>query len=125
MSSAHVDELDRVEMPDGFVWRPIRRRFDIPVVYLTAYEDDNTLGRARVTEPFGYLLRPYAEKELHTTIEMTLYKHRTERRLRENQRWLSATMCSIGDAVIATDGRQYIRLLNPAAEKLTGSWPQP
>src|SRR5436190_21939620 len=54
--------------------RKMRDRFDIPVIYLTAYEDDETLKRARLTEPFGYLLKPYEEKELHTTIQMALYK---------------------------------------------------
>jgi PAS domain S-box-containing protein len=100
--------------------KQVRERLDIPVVFLSAYEDDETLTRARTSEPFGYLLKPYEERELHTTIETALYKHRMERRLKESHQWLHATLRSIGDAVIATDGRQYIQLLNPAAEKLTG-----
>jgi PAS domain S-box-containing protein len=100
--------------------RKMRDRFDIPVVYLTAYEDDATLKRAQVTEPFGYLLKPYEEKELHTTIEMALYKHRMERKLKETEQWLMATLKCIADGVIATDSRQCIKFINPAAEKLTG-----
>ena len=53
----------------------IRRDYDIPVVYLTAYSDDKTLSRAKTTQPFGYLLKPFAERELHTSIEVALYKH--------------------------------------------------
>jgi CheY-like chemotaxis protein len=56
----------------------IRRRFAIPVVYLTAYSDDSTLQRAKIAEPFGYLLKPFEERELHTTIEIALYKHGME-----------------------------------------------
>jgi hypothetical protein len=96
----------------------VRNRLDIPVIFLTAYGDEETLRRAKVTEPFGYLLKPYEEKELQTTIEMALYKHRLEKRLREMNSWLDATLRSISDAVLATDGRQYVRLMNPVAERL-------
>ena len=61
----------------------IRARFNIPVVYLTAHADDDTLQRAKLTEPFGYIVKPFQERDLHTTIEMALYKHRAERELRE------------------------------------------
>ena len=56
----------------------IRQRFNIPVIYLTAYADENTLQRAKIAEPFGYLLKPFEERELHTTIEIALYKHKAE-----------------------------------------------
>ncbi|HUV80728.1 MAG TPA: hypothetical protein VMW40_07930 [Candidatus Bathyarchaeia archaeon] len=46
-----------------------------PIVYLTTYVDDQTVERAKVTEPFGYLLKPLEERELRTTIEIALYKH--------------------------------------------------
>jgi len=58
----------------------IRARFDIPVVYLTAYADDNLLQRAKITQPFGYILKPFQERELHATVEMALYKHSLEAR---------------------------------------------
>jgi PAS domain S-box-containing protein len=63
----------------------IRDRFDIPVVYLTASTDDATLTRAKETEPFGYILKPFDERSLYTTIEMALYKHKSEQRLRESE----------------------------------------
>ncbi|AEH60504.1 putative PAS/PAC sensor protein [Methanosalsum zhilinae DSM 4017] len=99
----------------------IREKFDIPVIYLTAYSDDKTLERARVTQPFGYLLKPFDEKELRSNIEMTLYRHTREKsRQDESEKWLTTTLDSVGDAVIATDTEGYIKHINPFAEALTG-----
>jgi PAS domain S-box-containing protein len=63
----------------------IRKRFDIPVVYITASSDEATLSRAKVTEPFGYILKPFDERGLYSTIEMALYKHDSERRIRNSE----------------------------------------
>jgi two-component system cell cycle sensor histidine kinase/response regulator CckA len=98
----------------------IRARFDIPAVYVTAYADRDTLQRAKITEPYGYIIKPFGERELHIAIEMALYKHAMERKLRESEQWLAATLRSIGDAVIATDETGLIALMNPVAEALTG-----
>ncbi len=98
----------------------ILKSYNIPVVYLTAYADEKTLSRAKMAEPFGYIVKPFDEKELRSTIEMALYKHRMEKRLKESEEWLSTTLKSIGDAVIATDPLGNIRFLNPVAERLTG-----
>jgi len=98
----------------------IREQTGIPVVYLTAYADDDTVTRASMTEPFGYLLKPFENSQLRTVIEMALYKHNAERRLRESERRYAATLSSIGDAVIATDNEARVTFLNPVAEALTG-----
>lgn len=98
----------------------IRSHFDIPVVYLTAYGDRKLLDRAKETEPFGYIIKPFEERELHSTIEIALYKHLMERKLRESEEWLSTTLKSIGDAVIATDTKGYVTFMNPVAQSLTG-----
>lgn len=98
----------------------IRRRFDIPVVYLTAYEDAETMSRAKLTEPFGYLLKPFEDRELRAAIEVALYKHRIEAQLRATERWLATTLQSIAEGMIATDAQLRIRLLNPVAERLIG-----
>ncbi len=100
--------------------RRIRQDRDIPIIYLSAYEDDAILGRAKTTEPFGYLLKPYEERELHTTIELALARHRMDQRVKETERWLAATLRCIHDAVLATDAEGRIRFLNPIAEHLTG-----
>ena len=98
----------------------IRKRFNIPVVYLTAYADDTTLQRARITEPFGYIIKPFKDRELYSIIEMALYKHKMENKLREREQWLNTTLKSIGDAVITTDTQGRVTFMNPVAEKLTG-----
>ena len=61
----------------------IRTRFHLPVVYLTAYSNPDVLDRAKVTEPFGYILKPFQERELQVVIETALYKHKMERKLQE------------------------------------------
>ncbi len=52
--------------------RHIRDELDIPVIYLTAYADEETVERAKLTEPVGYVLKPFDERELHTVVEMAL-----------------------------------------------------
>jgi C4-dicarboxylate-specific signal transduction histidine kinase len=64
--------------------RQIRARCQIPVVFLTAYADDETVRRASQAEPFGYLLKPFEDLQLRTVIEMALYKDRADRKLRES-----------------------------------------
>ena len=54
----------------------IKQRHSIPVIYLTAYADENTLSKAKVTEPYGYIIKPFKEVDIHTSIEMALYKHK-------------------------------------------------
>jgi PAS domain S-box-containing protein len=94
--------------------------FDIPVIYLSAYSDDNTLRRVRGTAPFGYLLKPLKEKELCLTIETALYKHRMEKRLKESEQWFASTLTNIADSVIATNASGLVSFMNLAAEKMTG-----
>jgi excisionase family DNA binding protein len=64
----------------------IRRRLDIPVVYLTAYADEQTLERAKRTQPYGYILKPFREKDLESSIEVALYKHSMEDRFKRRVR---------------------------------------
>ena len=96
----------------------IRTRLNIPIVYLTAYADANTLQRAKITEPFGYILKPFEERELHTTIEMAMYRHKMEKQLRESEQWFATTLKCIGEAVITTDKEWSITFVNAVAEEL-------
>jgi PAS domain S-box-containing protein len=98
----------------------LRSRFDVPVVYLTAYADDATIERAQRTEPHAYLLKPVKADELRSAVQIALYKHDADRRLHERERWFSTTLRSIGDAVISTDAGGHITFMNPVAETLTG-----
>lgn len=73
-------EMDGIETADE-----MRKKCRVPVVYLTAYADDETLKRARRTEPYGYLLKPVSNIEMRSAIEMAIYKYNMERELRESE----------------------------------------
>jgi len=98
----------------------IRTENNIPVIFLTAYAGEKTLERAKLAEPYGYILKPFEERELHSAIEVALYKHSIEIKLKENERRLFTTLQSIGDAVITTDVARNITFVNRIAEELTG-----
>ncbi len=98
----------------------IRAKFGIPVVYLTAYADDDTLQRAKIAEPYGYLLKPFEERELYTNIEMALYRAKMERKVKEHEQHLTTILKSIGDAVIVTDSEGRVTFINDAAERIIG-----
>jgi diguanylate cyclase (GGDEF)-like protein/PAS domain S-box-containing protein len=98
----------------------IRRLTRIPVIYLTAHTDEATFQRAKVTAPYGYTLKPIEQNELKTVIEMALYKHEMEVKLKEREEWLSTILISIGDGVIATNRDGHVTFMNPIAERLTG-----
>lgn len=53
----------------------VKKQYNIPVIFLTAYADESTLGKAKITEPYGYIIKPFKEIDLHTAIEMAIYKH--------------------------------------------------
>jgi len=97
----------------------IRTHFYIPVVYITAHADDKTLGRAKITEPFGYILKPFEDRDVHSTIEIALYKHKIESMLKESEERYSSVVENAYDAIyiMAQEGLKYA---NPAFEKLTG-----
>lgn len=101
----------------------IREKYDIPIIFLTAHADEETLKRAVLTEPFGYILKPFEARVLEVAVQVALYKHSVERKLRNQERWLAATLESIGDAVLTTDPQGKIIYLNPVAELLSG-WVQ-
>jgi diguanylate cyclase (GGDEF)-like protein/PAS domain S-box-containing protein len=107
--------------PDGIdVAQAIAQEFDIPIIYITAHSDEVTLNRAKQTQPLGYILKPFQDRDLRTAIETALYKHEMEHCLRKYTQWLSTILSSIGDGVIVTDTQARIMLLNPVAEALTG-----
>jgi len=108
-------EMDGIEAASA-----LHFQHGVAVVYLSAYADNDTLKRASATEPFGYILKPFEERELHTTIEMALYRREMERRFKENETWYGTTLRSIGEAVISTDMFGTIKFMNTAAENLTG-----
>src|SRR5438876_3868829 len=98
----------------------IDRRFDTPVVFLTAHSDTLTVKRATATEPFGYILKPVDDRELEIAIAVARYRHQAERRVKQMEHWLATTLTSIGDGVIAMDLNGRVTFMNPVAQRLTG-----
>jgi len=98
----------------------IHGRFNIPVVYLTAYGDEKMLQRAKMTEPFGYIIKPFKQRELRSSIEVALYKSQTQSKLRKSKESLATALKSIRDGLIITDMKGLVTFMNPGAEALTG-----
>ena len=108
-------EMDGVEAANL-----IRRKFDIPVVYLTGNADQVTIERASSTEAHGYLHKPISAPMLHSALQIALAKGAMESSIREERKWLATTLRCIRDGVIAADSLGAVKLLNTAAERLTG-----
>ena len=93
----------------------------IPVIFITALTDRQTIQRAKVTEPFGYLTKPFEDREIFTVIEMALYKSGIERKLRQSEEKFFSTLKSISDGVITIDNSFRVTYANPSAEIMIGS----
>jgi diguanylate cyclase (GGDEF)-like protein/PAS domain S-box-containing protein len=109
-------ELDGIDTAER-----IRRRFQVPVIFATAYSDPETVARAARTAPYGYITKPYQARDVHAAIEVALFKYSLEARLRESELWFSSTLRCVADGVVATDLKGRIRFMNPAAEQMLGT----
>jgi signal transduction histidine kinase len=99
----------------------IREECDIPVIYLTAHSDDETLRRAMQTEPLGYLVKPFSPPQLRCAIEIALHRREINARLHERQQWLAARLrCGEGAMVGQDAGAPSVSYLNLVAEALAG-----
>ncbi|MEM9152292.1 MAG: response regulator, partial [Cyanobacteria bacterium P01_F01_bin.3] len=98
----------------------VQSDFQIPVVYLTANADDATFQQAKLTSPYGYLLKPFGEKELGIAIEIALQKHQQEQIVKASEKWYATAFQSLHESVIATDEKGQIIFMNAFAESMTG-----
>lgn len=98
----------------------IRSDLGLPIIFLTAFTDEENIQRAKLVEPHGYLTKPINEQDLRSTIEIALHKHKVEAALREREMWLSAAYRSVGAGVITVDAEGRILLMNGEAERMTG-----
>ena len=95
--------------------RQIRENFFVPVIFLTAHSDIDTLERAKLAESYGYLLKPFDDRALNAAIEMALYKSVEEKKNKRNREWLSMVLHSIGEGVIVSDIKGSVKYLNENA----------
>ena len=97
----------------------IHARYDIPVVFLTAYADDKTLQRAKLTGPLGYIVKPFKEGELHAVIQAGLYRHDVERRLEESEERYRTLFDNVNDAIFILDlNGRFLDVNRTACERL-------
>jgi CheY-like chemotaxis protein len=98
----------------------IRRELSLPVIYLTAYADEETLARAKTTGPHGYVLKPFDERDLHVTLEVALHKHRLERRLEDSHQELLAVLDALSMGAVLVGERSEVGFLNAATRRMLG-----
>lgn len=106
---------------EGFeIAERLRTENDVPVVYMTAHTDDDTLQRAARTGAYGYVVKPFTIGEVKSALQVALYKHRMDQHIAERERWFSTTLRAIADGVVACDANQRVTFLNAAAERMLG-----
>jgi two-component system cell cycle sensor histidine kinase/response regulator CckA len=98
----------------------IRSLYGKPIIYLTALADEDTMARASRTEPEGYLLKPFNESELQSTVEIAISRSRSRKALADREEQFMSTLRSMADGVIATDIVGNVTFMNPVAESITG-----
>ncbi len=98
----------------------IKEKYNIPVIFLTSYVDQETLDRAKVTEPYGYIVKPFNESDLKTTVEMALFKFSRDREVRDSEQRLANALAKVEESIIITDIEGRISYLNERAETLLG-----
>ena len=91
-----IGEMDGVDAAIN-----IHVQYDVPVIFCTAYSNRETLERAQVAGPYGYVLKPFNNRELEINIEIALYKHAVEKDLADTRRHLDATLANVSDGVIS------------------------
>ena len=96
MISGDLDGIDAAKI--------MKEELDIPVIFMTAYTEDQIIERAKEVEPYGYIIKPIRDRELKATIEIALYKKEMERRLQESEEKYRQLFETISDAIIMFDG---------------------
>ncbi len=116
--------MDIVMLPGGLdgidAAAMIQAEQDIPVIFLTAFADNRHVERARHVEPFGYILKPFQEREVKACIEVALHKKKIERKLRESEERHRSVVETAGEAIVIVDSRDNIVSWNRAAETMFG-----
>ena len=101
----------------------IKNNFDVPIIYLTAYGDEKTIEDAKITSPQAYLLKPFDDKELKLTIEMALYKHKMETRLKRSEETYRTLAENANDIIFIISLEDRLEYVNKFAANLLGFEP--
>jgi PAS domain S-box-containing protein len=96
----------------------IREMLNIPIIFLSGYSDKEKVQRAKYAECFGYILKPFDEKHLYTTIETALQKAKSEVKLKRSEKWYNSLINNIQEAILVTDIKGRCIYLNRFAERL-------
>ncbi|MBU2549536.1 MAG: diguanylate cyclase [Proteobacteria bacterium] len=112
-------ELDGIETASQ-----LRASMGIPVIFCTAYADDERLAQAKVAEPFGYILKPFEGQALRAVMEMALYKSELERKFRKKREQYRALVENINDVVFTIDAEGKVTYVSPVIRRVTGFDPE-
>lgn len=115
-----VDIRLKYEQEGIDVAREIVAERDIPVIFLTAYSDEETVAKAKLVAPYGYIIKPVENRELQITIEIALYKHRIERELHETRQLLATALQCIGNGLVFVGVDGIVSNINKDAEEIFG-----
>ena len=107
------DEMDGIEAA-----AKILTLFDVPIIYMTSYSDDNTFKRAKLTKHYGFITKPFTYDELRASIEIAIYKHKLDKKLKESEARFHSLYENSFDVIILTKLDGSILAANPAAEKV-------
>src|SRR6185436_17766914 len=116
--------LKNSELDGIHVGEQIHQNFHIPFIYLTAFSDKATLDRAKMTEPYGYIIKPFEENDIRTTVEIAHYKYTKDLEMQNKGNRFASALDSLDVAVIITDANEKVIFMNRMAESLTGSLKQ-
>jgi PAS domain S-box-containing protein len=109
-------ELDGIETA-----KLVKERFNLPVIMLTALDTQETVERAKLAQPFAFIVKPFDERELRNAVVISLYRHTMEQALQRRERLFSTTLESIQDGVLVTDEGLRVEYSNTVAESILGS----
>lgn len=93
---------------------------DVPIVYITGYDEADVVDRAKRTEPYGYLCKPANFVQVKNVIETALYKHETDKRFKESELWMTSLFNALDQSVIIVTPDRWIKNANPATERIFG-----
>lgn len=98
----------------------LHKRYNTPHIYLTAHRDDDTINRAKHTEPYGYLLKPFNDMEVQTTIEMAIYKHKMRLELQLSELRFRSYIQNSSDIVVTVNTSGVIEYVSPSVDRVLG-----